>query len=736
MRLNLIFLLFYQSVVLVSAQNNYVPSLRITRATSPITIDGVLDELAWQTPSRAANFWQYFPSDTVQAQMPTEVYMTYDEQNLYVAVKSYSEKDNYITQSLRRDYRANGNDNVTLVFDTFDDGTNAFVFGMNAYGVRREALISEGGRARENFGISWDNKWYGEVELYHGFWVAEFAIPFKTLRYKEGSTKWGFNCYRFDTQTNERSTWVRIPRNQLIMNLAFMGDLVWDKPLEKSGANVSMIPYVTTDMTQDYEDGTGKPSVGYELGGDAKIGITSGLNLDLTFNPNFAQVEVDQQVTNLDRFEIFFPERRQFFLENADLFSSFGSRRTTPFFSRRIGVSQDTSTGQNIQNPILYGARLSGKLDNDWRLGLLNMQTAKDEDNGLPSFNYTVAAIQRRVSSRSNIGLIFVNKQTFEDLDTSSEFDPYNRVLGIDYNLASSDNVWTGKAFLHRAFTVEDTSNSKFTHGFRLQYNIRKWQLKWMHQYVGDGYDAQVGFVRRRGFYRINPEARINFYPSSSKINLHGFGLDVDMIWMPTLGTLRQSDHQIELFWDANFTDNSRLRVSAQNEYIYLFDSFDPSGTDSQELPVGSHYYMNTLQANYFSDRRKLFYFTLSPSFGQYYNGTRLSLESELTFRFQPYGSIAINTNYNKIDLPSPYASANLLLIGPRIDITFSKDVFFTTFIQYNNQIDNVNINARFQWRFNPVSDFFLVYTDNYYATDFATKNRAFVAKLTYWFNL
>ncbi|MEL6867295.1 MAG: DUF5916 domain-containing protein [Bacteroidota bacterium] len=543
-------------------------------------------------------------------------------------------------------------------------------------------------------------------------------------------TKWNFNAYRFDTQSNERSTWNRIPQNQIIACLGYMGDMQWEEPLGKQGGNISLIPYVTGSASQDFE--SKEPAMAdWGIGGDAKIAVTSGLNLDLTVNPDFSQVEVDRQVTNLDRFEIFFPERRQFFLENADLFGTFGSRRINPFFSRRIGVGEDVNTGENIQNPIHYGARLSGKINNNWRLGLLNMQTAKDEGNGLPSFNYSVAAVQRKVFSRSNVGLIFVNKERFGS-DSTDLFNAYNRVAELDYNLASADNRWIGKAFLHRSMTP-DHGDGQWAHGARIRYQQREFAFGWNHQRVGEFYNAEVGFVPRLDFWRLNPSFQIFFYPSqNSWINRFSIGGEVELFIDPDEG---RTDHEYELFADFQLADQSRLQIVAENRYTLLLDEFDPTGTSSLPLAENTDYNYTALSLTYDSDRRKRFFYRLQPSIGQYFNGQRYTMSGNLGYRFQPFGSIRINASYNYIELPEPYATASLLLIGPRIDLTFTKDLFFTTFIQYNEQIDNININARFQWRFKPVSDFFIVYTDNY-TTAFDVKSRAVVFKLTYWLNL
>ncbi len=728
---------FFMAVICTTilAQNKYQQDpVYIKKTQYSIKLDGHLED-AWFKGSTAHKFWQYFPGDSTQAEYQTEIYMTYDDEFLYVAAKCYAGSDTYVTPSLRRDYRAGGNDNITLLFDTFNDGMNAFVFGTNPYGVQREALIANGGSQSGDFNTAWDNKWYSSTQRYNKYWIAEFAIPFKTLRYKEGSTRWRFNSYRFETHKNERSSWIRIPRNQIIMNLAFMGEIIWDKPLKKPGPNVSLIPYIAGGADRDFEEGEKSYNSKFNIGGDAKIAITPSLNLDVTVNPDFSQVEVDQQITNLDRFELFFPERRQFFLENADLFASFGSSRLRPFFSRRIGVARDTVTGQNIQNQIYGGLRLSGKLNEKLRVGFLNMQTAKVESSDLPSFNYSVAALQHRIFSRSNVGFIFVNKQILTG--PSDEFSlgtsNYNRLMGVDYNLASADNQWTGKIFYHHAITPEQTDKS-FAHGARITHMHPRYQFEWVHEYVGAGYDAQVGFVPRNDYFRITPQAQLIFYGEDGKLlNQHGPGISYDIFWGRGLG---RTDHLIDVFYEMQLRDNSNIRLSLQNQYTLLFNDFDPTRTDATPLLNGSEYSYTNFAAEIRTDQSKIISAQLEPYLGQFFNGTRYGVDGTITLRLQPYSMVAFNVSANRISLPDPYATASLFLIGPRVDLTFTRNVFLTTFVQYNNQLDNLNINARFQWRFQPASDFFVVFTDNYMTHDFSIRNRALIAKFTYWFNI
>ena len=454
--------LLFLGFVSKAQQNNIfeaIPELQVVKMNETIVLDGILDEEVWSRCTPATDFSQYWPSDTIRALGQSEIFFSYDEDNLYVAAICHSAGNNFITESLKRDYGFRNTDNLSIMFDTYADNTNSFLFGVNAYGAIREANINNGGRLRQDFDNSWDNKWYGNAKIYDDKWIAEMRIPFKALRFTDGSEKWRVQIYRYDSQYNEMSTWIHLPRNLILMNMSHMGDLKWEEPLEKPGKNIALIPYVIGSTFSDFEDDIEDPTNKFNFGGDIKFGITSSLNLDLTVNPDFSQVEVDQQVTNLDRFEIFFPERRQFFLENADLFANFGQRRLNPFFSRRIGVAIDTSTGVNIQNQVHYGARISGKLNDNLRVGIMNMQTAADPENDVPIFNYSVVAAQQNVFSKSNIAFIALNKQAINPENFGGSLDPFNRLGGIEYRYFSDNDQWYGKASIMKVFSASEKEN-------------------------------------------------------------------------------------------------------------------------------------------------------------------------------------------------------------------------------------------------------------------------------------
>ncbi len=494
------------------AQNVTPYNLQAKLISEKITPDGRLDEASWAEAIPISNFWLNFPVDSAQSDDQTVVKALYDNHFLYLGGTCYNKTEGeYIISSLRRDYSWSENDNFTVYIDPFQDQLNGFTFNLSPYGIQREGLIFNG----DNVDITWDNKWEGNSTREADKWHFEMKIPFKTLRYKGGVKEWNINFARNNLQRNERTAWTPIPINFSVSALAFTGKLDFEEPLPKPGANIVLIPYVSGQINKRHIDST---STNYEgnAGFDAKIGITPSLNLDLTYNPDFSQVEVDEQVINLDRFEIRFPERRQFFVENSDLFAQFGFRNIRPFFTRRIGIGTDTATNTIVQNPITYGARLSGKLNKDWRIGVLNMQTQKEDELGIRAQNFTTLAFQRQIFGRSNIAAIFVNRTALGS-DTT---DRFTRIVGLDYNIQSKDNRWVGKIFYHKAFKPDSLSSldGQFAHAAYLGYRVRKFSVFWNHEYIGENYDVNdIGFVRRVGVWRFEPFGEYNMYPKSAE---------------------------------------------------------------------------------------------------------------------------------------------------------------------------------------------------------------------------
>jgi hypothetical protein len=726
-------------------------SLIVKKSSEAIKIDGLLEETAWLVADKTSAFTQNFPTDSLKATSQTEIRATFDDEFLYFSGICYENSNKeHIIQSLKRDFNWPQNENLSIYFDPFNDLTNGFTFGITPAGVQREGLVTNG----QDVSSDWDNKWYSAVKDFGDKWQFEMAIPFKTIRYDESITEWNIKFLRLDLKNNERSTWVPVPQQYRPSNFAFSGKLIFVDPLKKSGTNISLIPFVTSNVSKDHENNIPN-KIKSDIGFDAKIGVSSSLNLDLTVNPDFSQVEVDQQVTDLNQFEIFFPEKRQFFLENSDLFAQNGFRSSRPFFSRRIGIAnREDENGDNETSliPISFGARLSGKMGQNWRLGLMNMQTAKSEKFGLPKQNYAVAVVQRQMFKRSNISFLVVNKQSLNinlqdtssfkiddsilkesinGADTSLYINKYNRVIGIDHNFRSFDNKWTANAYFHKSYSPNvTTKNSSF--GFFLKREVRLYELIIGFSSIEENYDAEVGFVPRKDIISFFHNASYKIYPKSNIINRHGPRYSIRN---RTDQSYNNTDQSYEIGYNIQFLNNTSLEVEMKHNFIQLRGDFQPDDYGPNFLE-GEEHSWNEARINYRGNSRNSFSFNARGQYGGYFSGKRLQLGGSLRFRKQPVFNIAMDFSYNNIEWQKPFESAKFWLVGPKIEFTFTDKLFLTNFIQWNDQNDNLNINSRFQWRFKSASDLFLVYTDNYFPESLNVKNRSLVFKLSYWLNL
>ncbi len=704
--------------------------LNIEKSEVEVKIDGELNETVWLKADKAHDFYLSFPVDTAFANSPSEAMLTYDDDFLYIAFVCHDpQPGNYVVESLRRDWDFDATESINVYIDPFNDHLNGFTFGISPFGVQREGLIVNA----EDISTDWDNKWFSAVKRYEDKWIAEVAIPFKTIRYNPDISTWNINFIRNDLKRNERSSWTRVPRQFRTNNLTYAGRLQWDAKPPKTGSNISVIPFVTGSVVRNFEAGE-KAESRADAGFDAKVAVSSSLNLDITVNPDFSQVEVDRQVTNLDRFEIFFPERRQFFLENNDLFGERGTRSTRPFFSRRIGIDRDTASN-TIQVPIRYGARLSGKLSRNWRIGLLNMQTAKAPEAAATAQNYSVGIIQRQLLKRSTLSAVMVNRQSidFPSGDSTISHSKYNRVVGLDYDLQTVSNRWQGSAFYHRSIDPEKLDKN-YALGSFLRYGSRNLTVWLFTQDVGENYNAEVGFVRRTGIKSATNNIRFSFYPTASSIVEHGPSYRISLTGDKDYNL---TDRNLRLGYTVRFNNTSQLELNYNSTFQELRRDFNPVSPEGDTVLLeGTDYNWRNVQLRYNTDNRKLLSADFGFSRGSYYTGTRTNIEAELNYRYQPFGFLSLTFNYNRIKLADPLPDAEFFLVGPRIDFTFTDKLFLTTFVQYNNQADNVNLNTRFQWRFKPVSDLFLVYTDNYFPENFKVKSRAVVFKMSYWLNL
>lgn len=720
---SLIFYCCLLSTVLVAQKKNAGYQLNIHYATQAIQLDGLPVDEAWKGAAVARDFFMVLPMDTSNAHVKTEVRMTYDQNNLYLLATCYNGMPGpEVVESLRRDFDFLKNDNFVLFLDPFNDNTNGFAFGANSAGAQWDGLMYEGGKVD----LNWDNLWKSAVKHYDDKWVLEMAIPFKTLRFKKGIKNWGINFSRNDLKTSEKSSWAPVPRQFPTASLAYTGTLVWEEPPPVQGSNISVIPYFISGISKGYHPALPN-RYKHQVGLDAKVAITSSLNLDLTVNPDFSQVEVDRQVTNLDRYELFFPERRQFFIENGDQLNNFGTPAIRPFFSRRIGLGV----------PIEYGGRLSGKLNRNWRVTAMDMQTARQEKTAAPGQNFAVFALQRRLFSRSNIGILFINMQSNKYPGEKDSLLPpylsYNRNIGLEYNLASKSNLWTGKLLFLKSYSPK-ISGDDFAHAGNLQYSGKHWLINMAYESLGKNYNAQVGYVPRREYVKINSQIGYTFFPHGSSVLSHGLQLNVIYFYNKKF---IQTDYENLLTYLITFRNRATLSSVLIDDYVQLLFPFDPTNSGKDSLKFASIHKWKTSGFDFVSSQQKLFTYGFAFRYGGYYaDGKKIVFSTNVGYRFQPFLNLTLNASYSQLLLPQPWGHTSFWLIGPRIDLTMTNKLFFTTYIQYNEQFKNTNINARLQWRYQPGSDLFLVYTDNYLVSPFSIRNRAVVLKFNYRLNL
>ena len=699
----------------------------------PIKIDGVIDESEWSNIEPMSKFINKWPVDSGYAEAQTVVKLTRDNNFLYVSAINYQKREDVVVQTLRRD---NGNghwgsDGFTMVVDPLNQQSSGFIFGVNAGGAQMEGTLTLRGTRTEG-DTNWDNKWYSATKIYDDYWVAEMAIPFNALRYDPNNRQWGINFIRHDMKNNVYSTWAQVPIAFNGIDLGHTGSLQWNSPLEPNNGNVILIPYVAGSSTQDFEDD--ESGIDGDIGMDAKIALTSSLNLDLTVNPDFSNVDVDQQQTNLTQFSLFFPERRAFFLENSDLFGNYGTWGVTPFFSRRIGLYD----GDPV--PILFGARITGNLTKSLRVGIMDVQTNETED--LSANNYLVASAQQQVLKRSRIKVLATNRQGINANEGSEQTD-YNRSGGLEFDYVSPNGWLTGTAKYHAASNEDELDDNDY---YTVGANYNNGKLFWgaFYNHIGENYIPDLGFVPRLehydpvedttirvGYDRVNTWIGYSFRPKKGPVNVYEINPWTVQLFQRNGRSLAKT---FGLWTQISFKSRNRITIDLSERETRLVVPAEFI-EDEEPLPPGL-YHNSFYRVEWNSDSRKMISGSISLGRGAFYTGNRTELQTTLNFRRQPWGNFGIRYTQNRVELGEAYGDDVLHLLGPTIDITFTNTMFWTTFLQYNTQSENFNINSRFQWRYLPMSDIFLVYSENYTTTGLDIKNRGVVFKMTYWLNL
>ena len=698
------------SVGLLTAQDDKI--ITALYIEGPIVIDGNLDESQWSLAQPGGDFVQNEPRTGEPATEQTEVRLLYDDENLYIGVYCFDSagRDGVTVTEVKRDYRPFDNDHFSFVLDTFDDNRNGFLFGTNPQGAQREGQV-EGDGNSSNF--DWDAIWYVKARITEQGWQAEFAIPFKTLRFKSlESQRWGVNFLRVIRRKNEQTYWSPIPRPYRLPRVSLAGELEGLSGVQQ-GRNLYVKPYLSAPLVRREEDDIDFiPDVGF----DVKYGVTPGLTLDLTANTDFSQVEADNQQINLTRFSLFFPEKREFFLENADLFQ-FGKsgsgfragRDMIPFFSRRIGLSR----GQVV--PILGGARLSGRAG-QYRLGIITMQA--DEFEETPSTNFSVIRVSRDVLSKSDIGGIFVSKHVNDGYN--------NRTYGVDANLNFLQYLDIS-SYLIKTDTSGISGQDK-AGDLSVEWNDRFMNLKAEHLSIQDNFNPEVGFVPRTGIRKSSGEVTLRPRPGEAIPWIREMRPSAAVEYLTDQENVletRRVDQNISI----SFEDSSNVWFTRRNQFERLDEPFEIRS--GQFIPAGDYEFVE-YSSSISSNRSRMFSASLMLRNGDFFDGHKNSYQ--LDFAFRPSYHFAAEVNWSRENLELPSGDFKTHLVTTRVNYSFTPHMFLDALIQYNSTVEEIASNIRFNFIYKPLSDLFLVYNERRSTTG-DVLDRAIILKLTYIFD-
>jgi hypothetical protein len=693
---------------------------------TPITLDGALDEEVWRIAVPAAEFLQAEPHEGQPATELTEVRLAFDREALYIGVVCHSsDPASLIINDIRKDFVAGEQDSFEIILDTFADRRNGFVFVTNAVGAKSDAQIANEGR---DVNTSWDAVWTVATRRDASGWSAELRIPFKTLRFESGSGRiWGVNFSRRIRGKNEIDYWSPVPRVYNLYRAGLAGTLT-GLPDASQGRNLRIKPWIAADSTRALAAKEFDADV--HAGLDIKYGVTPSLTLDVTAKPDFAQAEADEQQVNLTQFSLFFPEKREFFLENSGMFyfgdipreSRLGNARFAPpeeemllFFSRRIGL---TSSGEEI--PIAAGGRLTGRAGRTG-VGLMTIQT--QSDNGRDGDNYTVLRGRRDILRNSDIGAIFLSRQS------SGASDDRNEVAGVDANFRFI-RALSLNGFLAKSFTPGVSGGDMSGKGSIV------WNDNFLHtQYsllsVGDNFRDDIGFIKRTGSRKhfvdfgirfrpewwrkfgireLHPHTRYNIYTDQSNVKVSHTN-HVAMAWFFEKGGY------LELQWNPRFE-----RITAPFK-VRTDQSFAPG-------QYGWNEYALELETNH---SKKVSASALLTT-GGFWSGTQKSMKVGIIYRPSYHLTFDTALQRNDIDLPFPMHAFVTNLVTSRIGYAFSTRTFLDTLLQYNTDLKQMSANVRFDLIHRPLSDLFVVYNEQQLTDQLTPVNtgRGLIVKYTH----
>jgi hypothetical protein len=713
----------------VSAEAEARPAVRATAIAAPVLDGDVLNDDAWQKVEPATGFVQTRPYSGKPASEKTEVRVGFDEHFLYIGVVLFDrEPDRIIVSDSRRDASLDETDSFTLIIDTFGDEQNGFVFGTNPAGIEYDGQVVKGGSGgfgslrfnrgtSTGFNLNWDGAWQVAASQGSYGWSAEFAIPFRTLRYPSGSPQtWGINFQRNIRRHNERSFWSELDQNMSIDRLTEAGTLVAVEPPPQR--NLKLIPYVL-GSAERLGNGPDDTETDADAGIDLKYSLTPSLTLDLTYNTDFAQVEVDEQQVNLDRFNLFFPEKRPFFLENAGVFAVGASGEVDLFFSRRIGLGE---SGEVI--PIDYGARLSGKVGR-FNLGILNMQT--DDFGAMSGNNYGVARVSREFRNRSSVGGIFINR---EGTGSRANQDDENQSYALDGQWGIGE-YHTLEAFVAQTDTPGLDSDD---HAYRVMYNHSspKWRGFLGYLEAAENFNPEVGFLARKGFRSprgfvmrtIRPEKLWGLHELRPHVS-HTVHYDFD-------GFKETSFTHVDNHWEWRNGYEIHTGINFTEEGVK-----EPFEISPGVVVRPGSYKNEEASLVFMTNRGAPLSFSSNAKIGGFFGGDRTSLDNTLVGRLGEKLTSELVWSYNNVNLPEGDFDVNLGRL--RVSYSVTPRMLVQALMQYNDRTDTVSTNLRFSWLQDANTGLFVVYNeiDEFGMREFFERpERRVIIKYSYLFDV
>jgi hypothetical protein len=663
--------------------------LTALRISEPIAVDGLMNEPAWERADPAGDFIQQYPDELKPATRRTDVRVLYDDTTLYIGAMMYEDDpQTLITNDLKRDFSSLDSDSLGLALDTFRDRQNAYGFQINPGGAMRDTLATENGRANDP---NWDAVWFARTAILPNGWSLEMALPFKTLRFpQQPSQEWGLNFVRTSRRINERSTWAPVPRQFSHYNPAFAGTLVGIGAVEP-GRNLSVKPFATSQLGKGV-GGSSSWTSESDGGVDLKWAITSSLTLDGTYRTDFSQVEADEQQINLTRFSLFFPEKRQFFLEAPATFQiglQVGARRDLiPFFSRNIGLFG----GQPV--PVVGGARLTGRAGRQ-TIGALNMQT--ESFNGRPGDNFSAFVVKRTLSSTTTVGGFYFGRE-------AHGAPSFNRVGGFDFRYKPTGTLDVEGLFMGSG-TSGQASDWAGRTGFLLDSRKHEARLGFLH--IGDSFRHDLGFVRRRGIGTFFGSYTRIFQPidRTRRVLQHNLGATYETTSNDRYD--RQLTQIGGVSYSMSFADGGQFGASVNSTLENLDEPFGIGPTLS--VPAGRYSYEEAA-INYSSNSSAPVSGRAEVRAGEFWTGRQKEFTGSLRVRLNAH--LAASATFGRSIVTLPQGPFTGDLVGLRVDTSFTPRMFLNAFIQYNGETEAWLSNVRFNLIHRPLSDIYIVWNE------------------------